>query len=314
MAASASAQSLPDPTALPRVPLPVPTVPAVPVPTVVAPVTPRQLPAAPTIHVAPAPAPVTHGSGNGSAPASPSTPATSGAPARRSAGSSGASGASGQIVYGAQRGSASAGPGSTVHSSRLEMVRDRRDRRLRRNVVMLRGCLGGLARTERRVLVLRAGLGQRRPRARARVAGILDVPARRVARIERRALRHLKTLGEQDCGATRGGASASAGNDGATDFALASAGEAAAADGSGDLVRDGGNGSSARDQSEVKSEHAESRNKPAQPRGFGGIVVPRGNRAALIFPLGLAALALIGGVVFLLARRRQRIKRYEPYY
>jgi hypothetical protein len=194
------------------------------------------------------------------------------------------------------------------------MVRDRRDRRLRRKVVMLRGCLGGLERTERRVLVLRAGLGQRRPRARARVAGILDVPARRVARIERRALRHLKTLGQQDCGATTGGAAASTGDDGATDFALASPAEVAAANGAGDLVRDGGGGSSARERSEVKSEHAESRNKPAQPRGFGGIVVPRGDRAALIFPLGLAALALIGGAVFLLVRRRRRLKRYEPYY
>ena len=47
-----------------------------------------------------------------------------------------------------------------------------RERRLRRSVSRLRACLDGLPTLERRVLVLRSGLGPRRPRSRARVARV----------------------------------------------------------------------------------------------------------------------------------------------
>ena len=56
----------------------------------------------------------------------------------------------------------------------------RRERRLRRTVTRLRACLDGLPTLERRVLVLRAGLGPRRPRPRARVARVLDLSTARV--------------------------------------------------------------------------------------------------------------------------------------
>ena len=64
---------------------------------------------------------------------------------------------------------------------RGELVR-RRERRLRRTVTRLRACLDGLPTLERRVLVLRAGLGPGRPRARARVARVLDLSGARVRR------------------------------------------------------------------------------------------------------------------------------------
>ena len=64
----------------------------------------------------------------------------------------------------------------------------------------LRACLDGLPTLERRVLVLRAGLGPRQPRARARVARALDLSARRVRRLERRGLRRLRGLARGGCG------------------------------------------------------------------------------------------------------------------
>ena len=67
----------------------------------------------------------------------------------------------------------------------------------------LRACLDGLPTLERRVLVLRAGLGPGRPRARARVARVLDLSAARVRRLERRGLRRLRGLARGGCGGGR---------------------------------------------------------------------------------------------------------------
>ena len=61
------------------------------------------------------------------------------------------------------------------------------------------GCLGILPRRERRVLELRAGVGPRRPASRARVSRRLDLSVRRVARIERRALRTLERDARDGC-------------------------------------------------------------------------------------------------------------------
>jgi hypothetical protein len=78
-----------------------------------------------------------------------------------------------------------------------------RDRRLRRTVLALPACVQRLAPLERRVLVLRAGVGARAPRSRRRVARRLDLSVRRVARVERAGLRRLRALGRSNsCAAT----------------------------------------------------------------------------------------------------------------
>jgi hypothetical protein len=74
---------------------------------------------------------------------------------------------------------------------------------LRRLVLALPACLQRLSTIERRVLVLRAGVGAGAPRTRRTVARRLDVSVRRVTRVERVGLRRLRTLGRSDsCGAT----------------------------------------------------------------------------------------------------------------
>jgi hypothetical protein len=87
--------------------------------------------------------------------------------------------------------------------SRATRRADRRARRLRATVRRLQDCLGGLDRVERRVLVLRAGIGAGPARSRGRVARRLDVSIGRVARIERRGLRTLRGLARAGrCGAS----------------------------------------------------------------------------------------------------------------
>jgi hypothetical protein len=71
----------------------------------------------------------------------------------------------------------------------------KRDRALRRAVVRLQGCLARVPRAERRVLVLRAGIGIAHTRSRATVARITGLRRSRVARLERRGLHHLRALG-----------------------------------------------------------------------------------------------------------------------
>jgi hypothetical protein len=58
----------------------------------------------------------------------------------------------------------------------------------------LQGCLGRVPRAERRVLVLRAGIGIARTRSRAQVARITGLRRTSVARLERRGLRRLRAL------------------------------------------------------------------------------------------------------------------------
>jgi hypothetical protein len=83
----------------------------------------------------------------------------------------------------------------------------RRERRLRRLVESLSGCLPGLPRTERRVLALRAGVGTRRPLSRAAVARRLHIDGRRVRHLERRGLRRLRRLARDGrCGNHSGSA------------------------------------------------------------------------------------------------------------
>jgi hypothetical protein len=142
-------------------------------------------------------------SGGGSAPTS--TSRGEGAPTRETAqaGASGPAASDNTTTYGgATRGGsttrrdatsaprrAGADPGGDRSAPRATR---RRDRRLRRVVQRLSGCLGALPSIETRVLTLRAG-GQARPSlSRRQVARRLDVGVHRVAAVERRGLDRLR--------------------------------------------------------------------------------------------------------------------------
>jgi hypothetical protein len=142
---------------------------------------------------------------------SPST-SPSGASAPSSGSSSGGSGAtstgSGATSAGGSGGGTSSGagggaaPGTPAARRHASVRRHRVERRLRKTVDRLQGCLGGLGRLERRVLVLRAGVGAGPPRTRSRVARRLDLSTRRVTRLEHRGVHRLRSLaGAGRCGA-----------------------------------------------------------------------------------------------------------------
>jgi hypothetical protein len=77
----------------------------------------------------------------------------------------------------------------------------RRERRLRRMVRSLSGCLGALRSIETRVLTLRAGGAARPPLSRRQVARRLDVGVQRIAAVERRGLDRLRQHAREDgCG------------------------------------------------------------------------------------------------------------------
>jgi hypothetical protein len=209
---------LPVPTVTPP---PVPTVPPAPVPTVspVPSVPVPTVPSVPSTPVSPAPGP---GADVPDLPRVPSVPGGSEGGDSSSTGGSGgsASGGGGRATDdGAAGGSASGGNGTSAgagsgSSERRAGDRDRapagpgahrrargahepapperRERRLRRIVTRLSGCLDAIGPSRRRVLVLRSGLGPRRPQTRAGVADRLDTTIRRVARTERRGLRELR--------------------------------------------------------------------------------------------------------------------------
>jgi hypothetical protein len=89
-------------------------------------------------------------------------------------------------------------------------------------VQRLEACLVALPARERRVVALRAGLGQRRPITRAGVARLLHIPAGSVRWIERRGIRELRD-------AERRGNCSSAGVAGAAPVTPGTAGLPAAA-------------------------------------------------------------------------------------
>ena len=105
--------------------------------------------------------------------------------------------------------------------------RARRERRLRRVVARLSGCLDAVAAVERRVLVLRAGAGTRRPLTRQAVAARLDASVRQVARTERRGVRHLRAAARSGaCGGVAPAAAAATAGDGGAAGAGGSSGSA----------------------------------------------------------------------------------------
>ena len=182
----------------------------------------------------------------------------------------------------------------------------RRERRLRRTVTRLRGCLDGLGAAERRVLVLRSGLGPRPARSRARVARALGVSARRVARLERRGLRRLRGLARDGCGGATAPAPATTGY-APTSPALAPAALAAAGD-EPDRVevkgtRESGSGEREPSPGGEPPALAPPASKPAAPPP--AAVVRRGAERGsdLTLPL-LAAAALLGIALAVRAARR----------
>jgi hypothetical protein len=84
-----------------------------------------------------------------------------------------------------------------------------REREIRQAVRRLSGCLDALERAQRRVLRMRAGLGDRPARSRREVARRLDTSLDRVRRLERRGLRNARMEARTDgCGPAGAGAAA----------------------------------------------------------------------------------------------------------
>jgi hypothetical protein len=225
-AASAAAQlpDLPDPLPVPTVaPPPLPDPPALPdVPDLpAAPIPAPDVPDVPDVPSLPAVPSVTPPSGGGSgAGAAPGGSSTSGDGTGGSGtnggdtdegstdrGSTNGGSASGASAGGGNREPRGAGPGRTTDSAprrraatgpraraagRPPAPAKRHERRLRRTVKRLSGCLDVIGTAPRRVLVLRAGVGPRSPQTRQAVAERLDTTVRHVARTERRGLRGLR--------------------------------------------------------------------------------------------------------------------------
>jgi hypothetical protein len=170
----------------PALPLPPVDLPALPTPPLL-PELPSLpgVPSAPSLPSAPPGAPAVPGAPSVSGPAG--TPAAPGAGARGSAPGGGASGS---------------GTGSQEARPSQRSPRARYEQRLRRTVSRYRGCLAAVDPDSRRVLKLRAGIDGR-PLSRGETARRLDTSTRQVARLERRGLRRLQTLGRG--GACRGG-------------------------------------------------------------------------------------------------------------
>ena len=188
---------------VPQVPQ-VPEVPQVPVPDV------PEVPALPEAPAVPAPAPAPVPVPELPAPSLPSTGGGGGTSGGGSApsGGGGGSASTASTGGGSATGTSTAGGGEPARSgTRTRVVRQRSERRLRRAVVRLGGCLDELAMPQERVLRLRAGIGAAPPRSRRAVARVLDMRVRRVVRLERRGLRTARTLARSDaCG--DGGAAA----------------------------------------------------------------------------------------------------------
>jgi hypothetical protein len=145
-------------------------------------------------------APAGGGSANAPAAARSSAPEVQAAPGRSSA--SGGDEAAAASSAGGEPADAEPAPRRAGDDSRPRgSASAHREVRLRRAVRAVSGCLGSLAAAERRVLVLRSGLGAGPPRSRRAVARILDVRVPRVRRLERTGLRHARALARADvCG------------------------------------------------------------------------------------------------------------------
>jgi hypothetical protein len=187
------------------------------------------------------------------APVVPSSPSSDGGGSGAGGGGSGSgSGGGGTSGVGASSGSASGGaptsgggsgpatdgdrpagdrsnPGAVKRGGKsTPSASSEYERALRRVVRELASCLDSLPDSERRVLVLRSGLGDGPARSRRGVARILDTRVQRVGRLERRGLRHARALARTDgCGG--GGGVSVAGGAAANGVTPTSGGQAIAA-------------------------------------------------------------------------------------
>jgi hypothetical protein len=195
--------------------VPVPTVPSVPAPTPPAPVPNVPLPQPPPVPD-PAPLPGTGGGGGGGGGGGSSSggggggggSTSSGGGGSNSSGGGGSSSSGGGSTSSSSSGGGAAGSSSSRSRARAAARAARRptrrsERKLRRRVTRFTACLDDLSSSQERVLVLRAGVGSADPHSRQSVARILDVPVRRVVRIERRGLRTARSLSQ--AGACGGG-------------------------------------------------------------------------------------------------------------
>jgi hypothetical protein len=182
------APSAPAPPAGASVPSlrPVPTLPAAP-----APASPAPAPTAPAPPQLRPPVPAQLGPGTSAA-----SPFAGGSHARTAA-RRGASPTARAAEHGA---------GASPRASRRSRLRAARsERRLRRLVRRLSGCFGALTAFERRVLLLRTGIGAGRPHSRARVAARLRASRHRVLRAERSGIGRLRRAARSGaCGGQAG--------------------------------------------------------------------------------------------------------------
>jgi hypothetical protein len=193
--ASAQVPPVPD---LPDLPVPVPEVPDPP--PVPAPDLP-DLPDPPDLPPAPAPVPevpdlpVPPASGGGGSGGGGGAGGGGGGGSRSAPAQSGTSGGGGTAPASGGDGSATARAGrggADGARAQTPVERRRAERRLRRSVQRLSGCLDELSDAQRRVLELRAGVGEASPRTRRGVARALEYRVQRVRRIERRGLRRAR--------------------------------------------------------------------------------------------------------------------------
>jgi hypothetical protein len=186
---------------------------------------------------------------------------------------------------------------------RQQERREERERRLRRTIRELRPCLPLLSRLATRVLVLRAGVGDREPHTRAAVARRVERPVRVVRRLERRGISRLRAL--MRAGDCSGSGAIAPDGAGVAGPAIASSGSGGAQVDLAEASVGGAGGSSSRDAGAVKGERSESagqRSESARDRsGSGGPIaglLPRpSDPVELTVPLliVLAGLALLVG-------------------
>ncbi len=206
MTATTAAFGLSVPTvSTPKVRLPahpqVPAVPGVPLP---------QAPAAPAPK-SPVPLPALPSPGGHAAPAPGAAPARPGRAPQTVADAVAANGvalaprprsAGGPTRGGGSSSGRAARPTTQQQQRRAAAGRGARERRFRRDVRRLSGCISALPGLERRVLVLRAGLQGQRAHSRRFTARRLGISLRRTAAAERGGLRRLRRAGRSSGCAT----------------------------------------------------------------------------------------------------------------
>jgi hypothetical protein len=238
----------------------------------------------------------------------------------------------------ASGGGTSAGAAAAPTRSQRTAQRRRaaRERRFRRTVRELQPCLSTLPALARRVLVLRAGVGEQEVLSLAQTARRVDRRQGIVRRIERRAVRRMKVAMKQ--GECTGGASAIAPDGEGTsgpltgmaggEFAAAGAsgaGETASTTGGGtvaDAITGGGggdgsgsgagSGSGSGDRGGVKGEQRENRGGDRAKTFPGSLVSPPGKGIPAPFFI-LVALAGLAWLAVTLVRRRKRRERIRYY-